>query len=60
MADAYRCDRCGDMRMGEPPNTLTAENSKDGVPTVGGEHVTRGSYDLCGDCGRAFEEWMDG
>jgi len=58
MSDAYKCDGCGELISGEPPNTLKVRNSKDGVPVIGGPHISEGSYEICGECGEELDKFL--
>lgn len=54
MASAYKCDRCGNyyQQIGYlPPNYCVCRSNglKAGV-----------KLDLCPDCGKVLEDWMDG
>lgn len=49
MADAYKCDRCGEFDEGSPPLRLKS---------IGGGETAED--ELCEDCWEEFDEWFFG
>ncbi|MDB9247423.1 hypothetical protein PN419_00180 [Halorubrum ezzemoulense] len=60
MADAFECDRCGELYNGVAPNVVETDNAKDGVPVLGGPHISRKEYELCAECGKLVEHILEG
>lgn len=60
MGEAYICDHCGATESGEPIGIATLENTKDGLPVIGGKYPGNRDVELCSDCSKRLEAWMDG
>lgn len=53
MANAFKCDRCGDFKQGRPAATVEF----DFVVTPAGM-PPNGNIDLCNECGQDFKHWI--
>lgn len=69
MAEAYECDRCGDLHAGSPDTLLTVSNgqgrSRVGTPGEDEYHPPSTEMpdfveDLCPECRESLEEWFEG